>query len=100
MPYKLSRSNTSSRMRNTTAAGGKKTVSGRLNRRRYAELLSGTLSQIIENDVELERVAQSIEPPLDKGRARTREEEALCRLLLRLIEDYQQTHQVIPGLAP
>lgn len=100
MPYKLSRSNTSSHTRNTTASVGKRTVSGRLNRRRYAELLSGTLPRIIENDSELERLAQSIEPLLDKGRGRTREEEALCRLLLRLIEDYQQFHQVIPGLTP
>ena len=100
MPYKLSRSNTSSRTRNTTAARGKKTANDRLNRRKYAELLSGTLPRIIENDAELERVAQSVEPLLDKGESRTREEEALCRLLLRLIEDYQQANRAIPRLSP
>ena len=99
MPYKPSRSRASSRTRNTTAARGKKTASGgRLNRRKYAELLSGTLPRIIENDAELERVAQSVEPLIDKGERRTREEEALCRLLLRLIEDYQQSHRAIPRL--
>jgi HTH-type transcriptional regulator/antitoxin HigA len=71
-----------------------------LNRRKYAELLSGTLPRIIEDDVELGRVAQRVEPLLDKGEARTREEEALCRLLLRLIEDYQQSHRAIPKLTP
>jgi len=63
-------------------------------------LLSGTLPRIIENDAELERVAHSVEPLLDKGERRTREEEALCRLLLRLIEDYQQSHRAIPQLTP
>lgn len=101
MAYKLSRSNTSSATRNTTAARGKKTAtSGHLNRRKYAELLSGTLPRIIENDEDLKRVAHSVEPLLDKGARRTREEEALCRLLLRLIEDYQQAHRVIPRLTP
>jgi hypothetical protein len=46
------------------------------------------------------RVAQSVEPLIDKEERRTREEEALCRLLLRLIEDYQQTHRAIPRLSP
>ena len=101
MPYKLSRSNTSSRTANTTVGPGKKTASSRrLNRRKYAELLSGTLPRIIENDAELERLAKSVEPLLDKRERRTREEEALCRLLLRLIEDYQQKHRAIPRLSP
>src|SRR5437773_6056763 len=101
MAYKLSRSNTSSPTRNTTAARGRKTAdSVSLNPRKYAELLSGTLPRIIESDVELERIAQNVEPLLDKGERRTREEDALCRLLLRLIEDYQQAHRLIPKLAP
>jgi HTH-type transcriptional regulator/antitoxin HigA len=84
-----------------SARRGRKTASGgRLNSRKYAELLSGTLPRIIEDDAELERVAQRVEPLLDKGEARTREEEALCRLLLRLIEDYQYSHRAIPKLAP
>src|SRR2546429_9799624 len=99
MAYKRSRSNTSSPTGNTTTVRGRKTASStRLNRRKYAELLSGTLPRIIEDDAELERVAQRVEPLLDKGARRTREEEALCRLLLRLIEDYQQSHRTIPKL--
>ena len=101
MAYKLSRSNTSSRTRNTTAVQGRKTANSvSLNRRKYAGLLAGTLPRIIENDAELKRIAQNVEPLLDKGERRTREEEALCRLLLRLIEDYQQSHRAIPQLTP
>ncbi|HEV8486684.1 MAG TPA: helix-turn-helix domain-containing protein [Blastocatellia bacterium] len=74
--------------------------SARLNHRKYAELLAGALPQIIEDDAELERVAQRLEPLLDKGERRTREEEALCRLLLRLIEDYQQAHRAVAKLTP
>src|SRR5437870_1288825 len=99
MAYKLSRSNTSSRTRNTTAARGRKTANN-LNRRKYAELLSGTLPRMIENDAELERVAKSVEPLLDKGERRTREEEPLCRFLPRLIEDYQQPRRATPQLTP
>ena len=101
MAYKLSPSNTSTRTRNTTAARGKDTARDRrLNRRKYAQLLSRTLPRIIENDAELRQVTENVEPLLDKGARRTPEEEALCRLLIRLIEDYQQFHPLIPKLGP
>jgi HTH-type transcriptional regulator / antitoxin HigA len=101
MPYKQSRLNTSSRTQNTIAKSGSKTVNRvQLNRRKYAELLSETLPRVIEDDSELERVAQRIEPLLDKGERRTREEETLCRLLLRLIDDYQQSRRRIEELKP
>ena len=101
MAYKRSRSNNSSATRNTTVGRGRKTAESlRLNRRKYAALLSGALPQIIEDDAELERVTQRMEPLLDKGELRTREEEALCRLLTRLVQDYQQAHRVIPKLSP
>jgi HTH-type transcriptional regulator/antitoxin HigA len=63
-------------------------------------LLSGTLPRIIDSDAELRRVVRSLEPLLDKGDRRTHEEEALCRLLLRLVDDYQQSHREIPRLSP
>ena len=100
MAYKLSHSSTSSATRNTTAASGEKAASGRLDRHKYAKLLAGALPRVIENDSELERIAQSLEPLLDRGARRTREEEALCCLLLRLIDDYQKAHPRIPRLPP
>ena len=70
MAHKPSHSNTSSGTRNTTEARGRKTArSGRLNSRKYAELLSGTLPRIIEDDAELERIAQRVEPCSIKARA-------------------------------
>ena len=100
MGYKPSRLKTSLPTRNTTAARGKKSASSRLNRHKYAELLSSTLPRIIEDDAQLRQVTASIEPLLDKTTRRTPEEEALCRLLIRLIEDYQQSHPLIPKLGP
>lgn len=38
------------------------------------------------------------EPLLKKGEARTPEEHALCELLLKLIDDYQERHTIIPDL--
>src|SRR5437899_7112667 len=101
MGYKRSRLKISSPTGNTTAARGKDTARDRrLNRRKYAQLLSRTLPRIIENDAELRQVTENVEPLLDKGARRTPEEEALCRLLIRLIEDYQQFHPLIPKLGP
>src|SRR6266566_2316350 len=101
MGYRLSRSSNSSRTANTTVVAGKKTArSRRLNRRKYAELLSSTLPRIIENERELGQVSETIQPLLDKRARRTPEEEALCRLFLRLIDDYQQSHSLIPKLKP
>ncbi len=101
MVYKVSRSSISSHTRNTTAECGKKAVSSsRFDRRKYAELLAGVLPRVIENDTEFARVTRNVEPLLDKGNRRSREEEAVCRLLLKLIDDYQTSHQLISRLKP
>src|SRR6266511_1046665 len=100
MAYKLSHSNTSSRTRNMTAANGRRIVRRRINRGKYAVLLAGTLPRVIETPEELERLTREIEPLLDKGNRRTAEEEELCRLVMKLIDDYQRTHTLIPALKP
>lgn len=102
MQTKPSRSTTSSRTKNTTARGGKRiaTVERRFNRRRYAALLAEAAPRIITSGEELERVSRLVEPLLKKGEARTQEETALCDLLLKLIDDYQERHTIIPDLAP
>ena len=43
-------------------------------------------------------MTQIVEPLLDKGEHRTVEEEALCRLLISLIDVYQRAHPRIPRL--
>ncbi|MEK6289592.1 MAG: transcriptional regulator [Acidobacteriota bacterium] len=104
MAYRLSRSNTSSPTSNTTATSGRKTANRprkpRFSRRKYAALLSETLPRVIATPEELERLARQIEPLLDKGERRTPEEEALCCLSLKLIDDYQQAHRSIPEMKP
>ncbi len=89
MDYKLSRSSTSSHTRKMTAASGRRTVKPRINRKRYGALLADMLPRVIETPEELERLAREIEPLLDKGDARTVEEEEVCRLVLKLIDGYQ-----------
>jgi HTH-type transcriptional regulator/antitoxin HigA len=100
MGYKLSHSSTSSRTQNTIAASGKRTVRRRLNRRKYGALLADTLPRVIETRGDLERLARGIEPLLDKGEQRSPEEEELCRLVLKLIGDYQKERHLVPGLKP
>lgn len=102
--YRLSRSNTSSPTSNTTATSGRKTANRprkpRFSRRKYAALLSETLPRVIATSQELERLTRQIEPLIDKGERRTPEEEALCCLSLKLIDDYQQAHRSIPEMKP
>jgi HTH-type transcriptional regulator/antitoxin HigA len=100
MAYKLSQSSTSSSTRNTIAAGGRRTAKRRINPKRYGALLADTLPRVIETPEELARLAGRIEPLLDKAGRRTAEEEELCRLVLKLIDDYQRERQLIPSLKP
>lgn len=102
MQTKPSRSTTSSRTKNTAGRDGKRiaTVENRFSRRRYAALLAEALPRVINKVEELERVSRLAEPLLKKGGSRTPEENALCQLLLKLIDDYQEQHTIIPELAP
>jgi HTH-type transcriptional regulator/antitoxin HigA len=63
-------------------------------------LLAEALPRVINKVEELERVSRLAEPLLKKGGSRTPEENALCQLLLKLIDDYQEQHTIIPELAP
>jgi HTH-type transcriptional regulator/antitoxin HigA len=62
--------------------------------------LAEAAPRVIVDTKELERVSRLAEPLLKKGEARTPEEDALCELLLKLIDDYQERHTVIPELSP
>lgn len=102
MQTKPSRSTTSSTTKNTSGGGGKKIVTAerRFNRRRYSALLAEAAPRVITSGEELERATKVAEPLLKKGERRTLEENALCQLVLKLIDDYQQSHTLIPDLAP
>ncbi len=102
METKPSRSTISSTTKNTFGGGGKKIVTAerRFNRRRYSALLAEAAPRVITSSEELERATKVAEPLLKKGERRTLEENALCQLVLKLIDDYQQSHTLIPDLAP
>jgi HTH-type transcriptional regulator/antitoxin HigA len=102
METKPSRSTTSSRTKNTAGRGGKgiATAERRFNRRRYSALLAEAAPRVIASEEELERASKLAEPLLKKGEERTPEENELCQLLLKLIDDYQESHTLIPELAP
>ena len=72
----------------------------RFSQRKYAALLTATLPHVIATPAEPERLTRQIEPLLDKAELRTPEEEALCRLVLKLIDDYQQATRAIPEMKP
>lgn len=95
-------STTSSRTKNTTEGGGRKTVTAKrgFDRRRYAALLAEALPRVITSAGELKRLSRVVEHLLRKGGARTPEERALTELLLRLIDDYQRAHPVFEPLKP
>lgn len=57
---------------------------------KYGDLLARTLPKVIENDRELERLADQLESLDRLGRKLTPEEKALEVLLSRLIEDYDE----------
>lgn len=76
------------------------TVERPFNRRRYAALLAEAAPRVITSGEELERASRLAEPLLKKAESRTPEENALCQLLLKLIDDYQESHTIIQELAP
>ena len=73
------------------------------------EQISFRLSDVVGDTVRLMaipaaekglRLAHEIEPMLDKGDRRSPEEEELCRLVLKLIGDYQTERHLVPGMKP
>lgn len=75
-------------MLNTIKTSGKKIV--RLDAQRYGELLTMALPTIIETEAQNERLLAVAEKLMDKGKQRTVEETALLKLLVHLIQNYEQ----------
>ena len=102
MQNKPSHSTTSSHTGNTTGGSGKRIAIAerRFDRRRYAALLAEAAPRVIATAGQLEHASRLVEPLLKKGEARTPEENALCELLLRLIDDYQERRTLVPELLP
>lgn len=75
-------------MLNTTKTSGKKIV--RFDSQRYGELLTLVLPTIIETEEQNERLLAVTEKLLNKGNQRTLEEATLLKLLVHLIQNYEQ----------
>src|SRR5579864_6534890 len=58
----------------------------------YADLLSETCPEVIESEGQYETVMRRLDELVRKGRARSRQETKLMRLLTLLIQDYDRRH--------
>ena len=67
--------------------------------KRYADLLSVTLPQIIETEAEYERALAVVEPMMTREDNLSPEEAKLFDLLVKLIQDYEEKHYPIEPVA-
>jgi len=72
----------------------------KLDLKKYARLLARALPKAIETEKENERALAEIERLMDRGKARSSEEDALLGLLLNLVEKFEAEHYPIPDAAP
>lgn len=67
-----------------------KTAVRRINPTRYKRLVSQAMPVIIETEEENERMLRIIEKLMAKGESLSAEEEKLLKLLVRLVEDFEE----------
>ena len=66
-----------------------------IDRRKYARLLARTLPAVIETEEQNERMLREVERLIDKGQdSLSPEEETLFKLMITLIEDFEEQHQL------
>ena len=68
--------------------------------KKYARVLAKVLPRVIATDEEHERMLAEVETLMDKGKRRTREEDAALELMVRLIKDYEEEHYPLPDPTP
>lgn len=67
---------------------------------RYAILLSSALPKVIETEEENERLLTEVEGLTEKGVNRSPEEEQLLKLLIALIERFEDEHYPLEATSP
>lgn len=72
----------------------------RLDRARYAALLSEALPVCVASKADYERLLAVAERLIDKGEGKTREEGELLSLVATLLERYEEEHYPVPAAAP
>ena len=68
--------------------------------KKYARVLAKVLPRVIATDEEHERMLAEVETLMDKGKRRTREEDAALELMVRLIKDYEEEQHPLPDPSP
>jgi HTH-type transcriptional regulator/antitoxin HigA len=68
--------------------------------RKYARVLAKVLPRVIRTDEEHARMLGEIEKLMDKGARRTPEQDVAMDLMVRLVEDYEQTHHALRDPSP
>ncbi len=71
-----------------------------IDRQKYGKLLARALPSVIETEEENERLLAEVEVLIDKGDARSLEEDKLLELMTTLIEDFEERHYPIPEAPP
>jgi HTH-type transcriptional regulator/antitoxin HigA len=71
-----------------------------INPRLNGRLLAKMLPAVIETEEENERMLAAIEPLFDKGRKRGPEEDRLFKLMLHLIQDFEDKHHDFHATTP
>jgi len=72
-----------------------------IDRRKYGRLLAKAAPAIIETEAQNERMLREVERLIDKGEAKlSLEEKALFKLMVRLIEDFEEQHHQLKGVTP
>lgn len=75
------------------------TATADLDEKKYGKLLLKTLPKVIKTDEEFDRMVEMMEA-IDRKANATPEEQALSELLMKLIQDYDDTHHPIPDVEP
>jgi HTH-type transcriptional regulator / antitoxin HigA len=72
-----------------------------IDRRKYGRLLAKAAPAIIETEAQNERMLREVERLIDKGEDKlSLEEKALFKLMVRLIEDFEEQHYHLKGVTP
>lgn len=72
----------------------------KLDAAKYGRLLARSLSKVIANDEEHQQMLAESESLMDKGVARSAEETGLLKLMVKLVQAYEDEHYPIPAAAP
>jgi HTH-type transcriptional regulator / antitoxin HigA len=71
-----------------------------LDLKRYGRLLARTAPKVIETEKEYTRALEQVEALMDKGESRSHEETELYRLLIALVERYEEVYYPMEPVPP